>query len=297
MTCRRERLFAPTSWALIISGAILLIVGAAGCSSQRLQTVAISAEGNGFVDAHSQEPFVPFGTNYYDPNTGWPPHIWQQFDQERIEKHFYTLTRVGANCARVFLTAATFQPDANTVDEQALAKLDTLIDIAGRAKIRLIVTGPTDWEGQVPYWQEDQYAGDEAIEALELLWTVLGQRYQGDSAILAWDLANEPALPWSLPSWNQKWNAYLESKYVNREGLEEAWGSVLADDEPWGHIDMPDDVADQGNPRLYDWQLFRESLADRWVQRQVEALRAADPTHLVTIGYTQWSYPVARPGI
>jgi endo-1,4-beta-mannosidase len=37
-------------------------------------------------------------------------------------------------------------------------------------------------------------------------------------------------------------------------------------------------------------------LADEWVRRQVEAIRRADPTHLVTVGYIQWSYPLVRPG-
>ncbi len=59
---------------------------------------------------------------------------------------------------------------------------------------------------------------------------------------------------------------------------------------------MPEDKADPGNPRLLDWQLFREHLADEWVRRQVEAIRKADPTHLVTVGYIQWSYPLVRTG-
>jgi hypothetical protein len=47
---------------------------------------------------------------------------------------------------------------------------------------------------------------------------------------------------------------------------------------------------------LRDWQRFREHLADEWVRRQVEAIRRADPTHLVTVGYIQWSYPLIRSG-
>jgi len=47
---------------------------------------------------------------------------------------------------------------------------------------------------------------------------------------------------------------------------------------------------------LRDWQLFREHLADQWVRRQVDAIRRADPNHLITVGYIQWSYPLIRPG-
>ncbi|MBN1362292.1 MAG: beta-galactosidase [Sedimentisphaerales bacterium] len=284
-------------WTLIGIESSLLLAGAAGCSSARkLELIATTATGDGFVEVASGRPYVPFGTNYYDPNTGWPPQVWQQFDADWVTEHFALMRRLGVNCARVFIAAATFQPDPNTIDEQTLSKLDTLIEIARRAGIRLIVTGPGDWEGEPSYWQPDRFAGDEALAALEHFWTVVGQRYQGEPAILAWDLANEPQLPWSAPSWAPRWNAWLQSKYSDRDGLKAAWGQALGDDEPWGSIEMPEDVAKRGDPRLHDWQLFREHLADQWVQRQVRVLREVDPTHLITIGYIQWSFPVIRPG-
>ena len=55
-------------------------------------------------------------------------------------------------------------------------------------------------------------------------------------------------------------------------------------------------MADSRSQRLQDWQNFREHLADEWVRRQVQAIRAADSTHLITVGYIQWSYPLVRPG-
>jgi hypothetical protein len=261
-----------------------------------MRLITVTADGSGFVEATSGRSYVPFGTNYYDPNTGWPPQVWEQFDLDRVPEHFEVMSQLGVNCARVFLAAAAFQPNADTVDEQALKKLDMLIRIARRAGIRLIVTGPGDWEGEPSYWQPDQFTGEEALKALDHFWTVIGQRYQGEPAIFAWDLANEPQMPWSAPSWGPRWNAWLESKYADRDGLKAAWGNTLSDSELWGSIEMPEDVARSGDPRLHDWQLFREHLADQWVQRQVRVLREVDPTHLITIGYVQWSYPVVRPG-
>ncbi len=284
-------------WALAGAGLMLLTISATGCSSsQRMGLIDTTPEGKGFVEVMSGRPYVPFGANYYDPNTGWPPKVWQQFDPDRVTEHFEIMSRLGANCARVFLTAATFQPDVNTVDEQALRKLDGLIRIARRTGVRLIVTGPNPWEDEPPYWQPDRFAGDEALKALERFWTVLGQRYQGEPAIFAWDLANEPQMPWSVPSWGPRWNEWLQAKYVNRDGLKTGWGDELIDSEQMGNVTIPADVAESGNPRLHDWQLFREHLADQWVQRQVRVLRRVDPTHLITAGYVQWSYPVVRPG-
>ena len=284
-------------WTLAWMGLIAALISTAGCSfPPKMHLVTVAPDANGFVETESEQPYVPWGTNYYDPNTGWPPQVWQQFDPDRVTRHFETMSQLGVNCARVFLAAATFQPDVNTVDEEALEKLDTLVKIARRAGIRLILTGPDHWEGQAPYWQPDRFAGEDALKALENFWTVVGQRYRGDPTIFAWDLLNEPQMPWSLESWGPRWSAWLKSKYQDQEGLKAAWTDALKADETLGTIEIPKDTAKRGNPRLQDWQLFRELLADQWVQRQVQVLRRVDPTHLITVGYIQWSYPAVRPG-
>ena len=283
--------------SLLWLGVLVAVMSAAGCSfSPKMHLVAVAPDGDGFVETVSEQPYVPWGTNYYDPNTGWPPQVWERFDPELVTRHFEVMSDLGVNCARVFLAAGTFQPEIGTIDEAALEKLDALIKIARRAGIRLILTGPDHWEGAPPYWQPDRFAGEDALRALENFWTVLGQRYRDEPTILAWDLLNEPNMPWALESWGPRWNAWLEAKYGDAEGLKTAWGAELKANETLGQIERPKDTAVQDNPRLLDWQRFREHLADRWVRRQVEALRRVDPTHLITVGYIQWSYPVARPG-
>jgi len=302
MQGRYDRSLCTAAWILL---AVAVGVGiVAGCSSfapknsqsPKSGLIGTTPDGKGFIDRSSRQPFIPFGTNYYDPNTGWAPKIWQQFDPDRVAGHFAVMKKLGVNCARVFLTAATFQPDVNTIDPEALAKLDELVRIAREAEIRLILTGPDHWEGSPAYWRPDRFGGEEALRALDNFWTVVGRRYRGEPAIFAWDLLNEPQMPWSNEAWQPRWNAWLVAKYHSREGLKAAWGGELGDQEKIGDIRIPENKAVQSNPRLLDWQLFRESLADEWVRRQVEALRRADPTHLITVGYIQWSYPVVRPG-
>lgn len=276
---------------------VTILLGSAGCSqTPKLHLVTVAPNGDGFVESNSGHAYVPWGTNYYDPNTGWPPQVWKQFDAEQVRMHFQMMSEMGVNVARIFLAAATFQPDVDTIDEQALEKLDTLIGIARQAGIRLILTGPDHWEGTPAYWEPDRFAGEDALKALENFWTVVAQRYQGEPTILAWDLLNEPAMPWALESWQPRWNAWLKAKYENQEGLKNAWGDDLHAEETLGTVTIPENRAKKGSPRLLDWQRFREHLADRWVQRQAEAIRRVDPTHLITVGYIQWSYPVARPG-
>jgi len=103
-------------------------------------------------------------------------------------------------------------------------------------------------------------------------------------------------MPWFVETWRPKWNQWLQTKYKDRDALKAAWTETLGENEPWGDIAIPQDKAKQDNPRLLDWQLFREYLADEWVRRQAEAIRKADPTHMVTVGYIQWSYPLVRTG-
>jgi len=244
----------------------------------------------------SGRSYIPFGTNYYDPNTGWAPRLWRRFDPEKVRRHFRVMREMGVNCARVFLTAGSFQPNAETVERDALEKLDKLVRIARENGIRLLLTGPDHWEGQPAYWRPDRFAGENALNALEHFWHVVGRRYRGEPAIFAWDLLNEPHMPFYLEQWRVRWDGWLRRAYGTWDALKSAWGDALTESDRWGRVGVPENKAKTGDPRLRDWQAFREHLADEWVRRQVEAIRKADPTHLVTVGYIQWSYPLVRPG-
>lgn len=285
-------------WLLISPIIIATALTASDVAAERphMKLIVVAADGRGFIEGDTGRPYTPFGTNYYDPHTGWAPKLWRQFDAEKVRQHFRIMKEIGVNCARVFLTAGSFQPSAETVEEDALKKLDALIDIAGQAGIRLLLTGPDHWEGAPPYWKPDRFAGESALSALDRFWQVLGRRYRGEPAIFAWDLLNEPHVPWSTSQWRPRWNAWLQESYENWDALKTTWADELAETDHWGNVAMPENRADPNNPRLRDWQCFREYLADGWVRRQVQALRRADPTHLITVGYIQWSYPLVRPG-
>jgi len=281
---------------VLFAFAIFMSASAAGAQKPKMNLITVAPDVRGFADRGSGRPYIPFGTNYYDPHTGWAPKLWRQFDEGKVREHFRVMNELGVNCARVFLTAASFQPTAEKIEQEALAKLDKLIEIAREQNIRLILTGPDHWEGQPPYWKPDRFAGEDALRALERFWDVVARRYRDEPAIFAWDLLNEPHLPWFIEQWRPQWNSWLVGKYGNRESLIAAWGNNLTEADDWGDVAAPEDKSDPGNPRLRDWQRFREHLADEWVRRQVEAIRRADSTHLVTVGYIQWSYPLVRSG-
>lgn len=190
--------FLMTSWfflALMVTAIAFSMVSSAAEHS-KMELIVIAPDGRGFAERDSGRPYIVFGTNYYDPHTGWAPKIWRQFDTEKVREHFGLMSKIGVNCARVFLTAGSFQPNAETIDEQSLKKLDTLIKIARETGVRLLLTGPDHWEGQPSYWKPDRFAGEAALQALERFWDVVGRRYRGEPPIFAWDLLNEPHLPW-----------------------------------------------------------------------------------------------------
>ena len=90
---------------------MLIVVGCfAACAAETpdMELIVLAPDGRNFIERESGRTFIPFGTNYYDPNTGWAPKIWRQFDPEKVQRHFSVMSGMGVNCARVFLTAATF---------------------------------------------------------------------------------------------------------------------------------------------------------------------------------------------
>lgn len=289
-------LIRSTVIAAAALAAVWLNVTGLPVEGSEMQLIAVATDGQGFVERDSGRSYIVFGTNYYDPHTGWAPKLWQQFDAERVRQHFAIMRELGVNCARVFLTAGSFQPTPEHIEEPALKKLDKLVEIARESGIRLLLTGPDHWEGTPSYWRPDRFAGEAAVHALEHFWEVVGSRYKGEPAIFAWDLLNEPELPWFVEHWHPQWNAWLQKTYESYDALKAAWGDELTETDRWGEVAVPKNQPDLGSPRLRDWQHFREHLADEWVRRQAEALRRADPTHLVTVGYIQWSYPLVHSG-
>ena len=150
-----------------------------------MELIVVAPDGGGFAERDSGRAYVPFGTNYYDPHTGWAPKLWRRFDADKVREHFRVMSELGVNCARVFLTAGSFQPNAERIEEQALAKLDKMVEIASASGVRLIPTGPDHWEGQPGYWRPDRFAVEPALKALERFWDVVGRRYRGEPAIFA----------------------------------------------------------------------------------------------------------------
>ncbi|NMC21443.1 MAG: cellulase family glycosylhydrolase [Thermogutta sp.] len=239
--------------------------------------------------------FFPIGVNYFRPGTGWAPQLWKQFDEAAVERDFALLRQHGVRCVRVFLTWGSFFSQPDHLDDFGLERLDRMLKIAEKNGIYLHPTGPDHWEG-VPDWARgDRYSDERLLAAQERFWQLLAGRYRGRTSIFAYDLLNEPAVPWNGPALRERWKAYLRQCYGTADSAAEAWG-IPADDVNWEDPGPPD-PAKSPAAQILAYQHFREEVARQWVARQAASIRKVDPDALVTVGLIQWSVPLILPGV
>ena len=242
-------------------------------------------------------PFVAVGVNYFDPHTGWAPKIWKAFDEEHTRKHLTMLREQGFNTIRVFLTLDSFHREPGRLHAEGERKFRTLLSLCREQNIYVIPSGPDHWEG-VPAWRgKDPYADETILAADETWWRVFAERFKDEAAILAYDLLNEPSIRWDTPTMQAQWNDWLRAKYAATEDIARAWNGAAESVEAFGSIAVPPPNPAPGSQRLYDYQLFRESIADAWTRRHAAAIRSVDPNHLITVGHIQWAAPIYYPGI
>ncbi|HEY5910474.1 MAG TPA: cellulase family glycosylhydrolase [Verrucomicrobiae bacterium] len=260
--------------------------------AQALPAIRVARDGKTFV-TNERTPFVPFGVNYYRPGTGWAPQLWKKFDTEATRADLARMKEFGINCVRVFLTYGSFYTDAGVLRSDGLEKFDRFLTLAEDAGIYVHPTGPDHWEG-MPHWQPVSIENEQTLAALEAFWKLFAAHYAGRNVIFAYDLKNEPEVPWNAPGFQERWNAWLKTKYRDTRKLVNAWHLMNRLD--FGNIPIPPDKDALESPQLLDYQDFREGLADEWTRRQVAAIKSVAPQALVTVGLIQWSVPYLLPG-
>ncbi len=239
-----------------------------------------------------------FGMNWLDPETGyWAPHQWGEWNATRVDRQLGQVASVGATVVRVFLSAQFMQPTPDRVRTEGLTRVENFLQIADRHGLRVLFTGPDHWEGRPGYWEPDPFLAPEALRALEVFWRTIGTEYGQDPRIHSWDLLNEPSIGWNNPLLAERWPQWLRKKYRNRTALCEAWQTTgHAIPNEIAEIEIPRDAPVAGSPELWDYQQFRESIAEEWIALQLGALSAAGDRHPRTVGLIQWSIPLYEPG-
>ncbi len=141
-------------------------------------------------------PFIPIGAHWVPAKTGlqWP----LQWDEADIEADFAKMQDLGFNTVRFDLFWAWFEPHPGVYNPQAFAQLDVLISLAQRYEIYLHPAlfiggevGEAFWD--LPWRQgRHPHADPEMLRLQTEHAAEFARRYQQESAILAWDLTDEP---------------------------------------------------------------------------------------------------------
>lgn len=158
----------------------------------------------------SHKPFDRFllGVNYWPRNHG--VQMWEDWHPEEIKTEFQQLADLGAQMVRIFLLWRDFQPQADVINLESLAKLDQLIETAkgvGLQVVPTLFTGHMSGENWDVPWRANRsiYSDPTMLRAEALLARTLAQRYRGESGIAFWDIANEPDFFQSLDHKDADW--------------------------------------------------------------------------------------------
>ncbi len=140
--------------------------------------------------------FLPAGAHWVPARAGlaWPI----EWNPKEIEADFVKMRELGFNSVRFDLFWAWFEPRPGDYNPEAFRQLDYLICLAHRYQIYLHPTlfiggevGEAFWD--VP-WRHGRHphADPEMLRLQADHAAELGRHYRNESAILAWDLTDEP---------------------------------------------------------------------------------------------------------
>jgi endo-1,4-beta-mannosidase len=167
-------------------------------SAQALSPVHL--EGNYFSrDGHR---FIPVGANWVPAKAAmqWPT----QWDPKAIEADFARMHELGFNTIRLDFVWAWIEPRPGDYNPEAFRALDFLVSLAHRYHIYLHPSlliggevGEAYWD--VPYRQGRHPHSDPDMLRIETDHVAeLARRYGKETAILGWDLTDEPPF-WIVP--------------------------------------------------------------------------------------------------
>jgi endo-1,4-beta-mannosidase len=155
---------------------------------------AVHLEGNYF--SHDGRRFIPVGANWVPAKAAmqWPT----QWDPQAIEADFARMHELGFNTIRLDFVWAWIEPRPGDYNPEAFRDLDFLISLAHRYHIYLHPSlliggevGEAYWD--VPYRQGRHPHSDPDMLRIETDHVAeLARRYGKETAILGWDLTDEP---------------------------------------------------------------------------------------------------------
>jgi hypothetical protein len=158
------------------------------------QLPAVRLDGNYF--SRQGRRFIPVGANWVPARAAmeWP----YEWDPKSIEADFARMHELGFNAIRLDMVWGWFEPRPGDFNPEAFKGLDFLVSLAHRYHIylhpMLLIGGEVGeafWD--VPYRQGRNPQSDPYMLRLETDFAAeFARRYGKETAILAWDLTDEP---------------------------------------------------------------------------------------------------------
>ena len=164
----------------------------ASAQGDRLPQVSI-------VDGHftaNGKPFIPVGAHWVPAKAAmqWPT----QWDPRDIEADFAKMHELGYTIVRFDLLWAWFEPRPGDYSLEAFKQLDYLISLAHKYRIYLHPSLFIGGEVGEAYWDVPwRHGRNPHTDPDMLMWETdyaqeIGRRYSNETAIIAWDLTDEP---------------------------------------------------------------------------------------------------------
>jgi hypothetical protein len=249
-------------------------------------------------ETETGDPFVPFGCNYYNAQTGWPPQVWGRFNRAAVKQDFRLMEDLGVNAIRLWLQWSAFMPTEGSLSAESLDHCREILLLAAESGIRVNLTGPEFWEGTPSWFPPGRIKGYHHfvdpfyLEAHAAFWEQFASHIASEPVVYGFDLVNEPFMPWDGEVLRKLWNRWLAERYETLPALREAWGKSSPRDLQEGTIPPPPNRRVPGSRFLLDYQTFREEMAFRWIRGSVNAIRRVDLRHLITVGLHQSGFPL-----
>jgi endo-1,4-beta-mannosidase len=207
MTQNRTQIIPEQMWAILLmfillsSGVSAAAVGtttpadhAQAASSAEAKLPAVHLDGNYF--SRDRHRFIPVGANWVPAKTAmqWPT----QWDPKAIEADFARMHELGFNAIRLDFVWAWIEPRPGDYNPEAFRAIDFLVSLAHKYKIYLHPCLLIGGEVGEAYWDVAYRQGRHPHSDPDMLKietdhvAELARRYGKETAILGWDLTDEP---------------------------------------------------------------------------------------------------------